>query len=179
MTLDLSRPDAEQLRAALNDIAALAHATPAPTASAELIDLISGLRRRTARRRAVAVAAASALAFGGTSVAAAETGTLPPKVQDVVANFADEHLPVRLPHADEVKVKPVKPTNPPYDAPGHVRNKPKKAKPVNSAAPGQMQKLTKPNPRLPGPARPADPGSRGKAKAADAKASHVHKAKKK
>jgi type IV secretory pathway VirB10-like protein len=180
MTSGLPDRDAEQIRVALRDIAALSH-EPAPPASAEVLALLSGgVSRRVVRHRALVAAAAGALAFGGTSVAAA-SNNLPTKAQEAIADFADEHLPVTVPHPTDdapssTPVKPVKPTNAPYDAPGHVRNKPKAPIPAPTTPPGQVQKLTKPDPHLPGPAKPADPGSHGKAKAADARADKADKA---
>jgi hypothetical protein len=112
------------------------------------------------RRRAIFVAAAAgALALGGFSAAAAGN-RLPDRVQEAVADATGGVVP-----------HPVKPTNPPYDAPGHILNKPKATKTPkpdadttpNPAAPGQIQKSTKPDPTAPGPAHPTDPGSHGRA----------------
>jgi hypothetical protein len=152
--LELGAADTAAVRAVLDDVAALAMEVPAP--SAEVRALLGGavpFRRR--RHAAVVTAAAAALALGGVSAAAA-ANRLPDPVQEIVAD-ATEGLPVQVPH-------PVKPANPPYDAPGHVTHKPKEPKPAAATtAPGQVQKSTKPDPTAPGPARPADPGSHGRA----------------
>jgi hypothetical protein len=160
--LDLTTDEAGRVRAALNDVAALANEIPEP--SEDVRALLGGaipLRRR--RRTPYVAAVAVALALGGVSAAAA-ANRLPDPIQKIVADTADGVLPINVPH-------PVKPTNPPYDAPGHVRNKPKAPKPGNSVTPqpahptppGQVQKATKPDPKAPGPAKPADPGSFGRA----------------
>ena len=147
--LGVSGRDADQLRALLSEVAGLAHEVPEP--SDDVRALLGGASPLRPRRHLVFLAAAAgALAFGGVSAAAA-ANRLPDRVQEV---FADATGGV-VPH-------PVKPTNPPYDAPGHVLNKPKTPAPHNSAAPGQVQKLTKPDPTAPGPARPADPGFHGR-----------------
>lgn len=175
-----------QMRATLVALAEAADATPVPAPSDAVLALISaGIHPRVLRRRAAVAAAAGALAFGGTSVAAAENA-LPAPVQRAVAGFANAHLPVTLPTPTDTPAKPVKPTNAPYDVPGHVRHKPKATKtpkPVKTTAPGQVQKLTKPDTALPGPAHPANPGSHGRAHHAtksghkDSKPSHSHRAK--
>src|SRR5689334_14845023 len=94
---EFSDSESDTLRAVLNDIAMSVHTAPAPPPSAEVLRLIGGgVRQRTLHHRAIAIAGAGALAFGGTSVAAAQSGNLPPKVQNVVADFANEHLPVNV-----------------------------------------------------------------------------------
>ena len=165
--LGVSGVQADQLRALLGEVAGLAHEVPEP--SDDVRTLLGGaipLRSHpsaggTSRLRGTIVAAAvGALALGGVSAAAA-TNLLPDPVQEVAADATGGVVP-----------HPVKPSNPPFDAPGHV-DKPKatktpkpdaakKPKPLNTAAPGQIQKLTKPDPTAPGPARPADPGSHGR-----------------
>lgn len=159
--LGVGGAESDQLRALLGEIAGLAHELPEP--SDDVRALLGGaipLRRR--RRAAYLAAAVGALALGGVSAAAA-TNRLPEPVQEVVADATGGVVP-----------HPVKPTNPPYDAPGHVINKPKATKtpkpdatktpkPPNTTAPGQIQKSTKPDPTAPGPAHPADPGSHGRA----------------
>jgi hypothetical protein len=160
--LGVSTRDTATVRSVLNDIAALAGDAPEP--SPEVRVLLSGAAPLRPRHRAAFVAAAAgALALGGVSAAAA-ANRLPDPIQEIVANATEGVLPVSVPH-------PVKPANPPYDAPGHVRNKPKAPKPTpstsNTDAPGQIQKATKPDPSAPGPARPADPGSHGRARNAD------------
>ena len=153
--------EADQLRTLLGEVAGLAHEVPEP--SDDVRALLNGaVLLRPRRRMLIVAAAAGALAISGVSAAAA-TNRLPDRVQQVVADATGGVIP-----------HPVKPTNPPLDAPGHVLNKPKATKtpkpddsktpkPLNSDAPGQLQKLTKPNPTAPGPARPADPGSHGRA----------------
>jgi hypothetical protein len=157
--LGVSSVQAEQVRALLGEVAGLAHEVPEP--SADVRALLGGatpLRRHpraggTSRSRGTIVAAAvGALAFGGVSTAAA-TNRLPDPVQEVVADATGGVVP-----------HPVKPSNPPPDAPGHV-DKPKAtktAKPLSTAAPGQIQKPKKPDPAAPEPAQPADPGSHGR-----------------
>jgi hypothetical protein len=163
---DLGAHEAAAVRAVLDDIAALAAEVPEP--SSDVRAFLSGAVPMRSRRRGIVVAAAaSALALGGVSAAAA-SNRLPDPIQEIVANATEGVLPVDVPH-------PAKPVNPPYDAPGHVRNKPKAPKPThpatpsasNTDAPGQIQKSTKPSPAAPGPARPADPGSHGRARNAD------------
>jgi len=158
--LGVSGAESDQLRALLGEVAALAYELPDP--SDDVRGLLSGaIALRPRRRTLVAAAAVGALALGGVSAAAA-ANRLPEPVQEVVADATGGVVP-----------HPVKPTNPPYDAPGHVINKPKATKapkphetktpkPLNTAAPGQLQKLTKPDPAAPGPAHPADPGSHGR-----------------
>lgn len=162
MIADLGVNDAEanQVRALLGEVAGLAHEVPEP--SDDVRALLNGaVPLRPRRRTALVAAAVGALAFGGVSAAAA-ANRLPDRVQEIVADATDGVLPVDIPH-------PVKPVNPPYDAPGHIKNKPKAPKPSdspkpdNTTAPGQIQKSTKPDPKAPGPARPADPGSHGRA----------------
>jgi len=177
MLADLGVDDAgaDQLRALLAEVADLAHEVPAP--SDDVRALLGGATPlRSRRRMAIVAAAAGALTLGGVSAAAA-TNRLPEQVQEVVADATGGVVP----HP----VKPVKPTNPPYDAPGHIRNKPKATakpedttspKPANAEAPGQIQKLTKPDPTAPGPAHPADPGSHGRAHNPDKTNSSDHPA---
>jgi hypothetical protein len=153
--------ESDQLRALLGEVAGLAHEVPEP--SDDVRALLGGAIPLRPHRRAVIVAAAvGALALGGVSAAAA-ANRLPEPVQEVVADATGGVVP-----------HPVKPTNPPYDAPGHIFNKPKATKtpkpdatktpkPLNTTAPGQIQKLTKPEPTASGPAHPADPGSHGRA----------------
>jgi hypothetical protein len=160
--LGLSGADADGLRALLGAVAGLADEVPEP--SDDVRALLGGAIPLRPRRRAALVAAAvGALAFGGVSAAAA-TNTLPDPVQEVVADATGGVVP-----------HPVKPTNPPFDAPGHVLIRPnatktpkpdatKTPKPLNTTAPGQIQKSTKPDPTAPGPAHPADPGSYGRAR---------------
>ena len=150
---------ADQLRALLGEVAGLANEVPEP--SDDVRALLGGaIPLRSHRRAAIVAAAVGALALGGVSAAAA-TNRLPDPVQEVAADATGGVVP-----------HPVKPSNPPHDAPGHV-DKPKatktpkpdatkKPKPLNTAAPGQIQKLTKPDPTAPGPAHPADPGSHGR-----------------
>jgi len=160
--LGVSGSDADALRRLLGDVASLADDVPEP--SDDVRALLSGaVPLRPSRRRAAFVAAAAgALALGGVSAAAA-ANRLPDRVQEVVADATGGAVP-----------HPVKPANPPYDAPGHVVNKPKATKtpkpehtkaptPSNTDAPGQILKSTKPDPTAPGPAHPADPGSHGRA----------------
>ena len=166
--------EADPLRNALGDIAVLAE-LPAPNASAAVLDLIhGGVRRRIVRRRMFAAAAAGALALGGTSAAAAQNA-LPAPAQEAIASFADDHLPVTVPHpakpdpAQTHPASPVRPTDPPIDAPGRLRNDPQGPKEAHhSEAPGQIQKRTKPVPSAPGPAAPADPGAHGRVHGSDA-----------
>ena len=157
--LGVSGVEAEEFRALLGEVAGLAHELPEP--SDDVRALLGGaIPLRPHRRLGLVAAAVGALAFGGVSAAAA-TNRLPDPVQQVVADATRGVVP-----------HPVKPTNPPYDAPGHVINKPKATAapqptrtptPLNTTAPGQIQKQTKPDPTAPGPARPADPGSHGRA----------------
>jgi hypothetical protein len=154
--LDLRGSEADALRGLLGDVAGLANEVPTP--SDDVRALLGGAVPLRSRRRAVFVSAAAAtLALGGVSAAAA-ANRLPDRVQEVVADATGGAVP-----------HPIKPTNPPSDAPGHVFDKtPKpdesdKPDPQNSSAPGQIQKLTKPDPTAPGPAHPADPGSHGRA----------------
>lgn len=131
MTSALPDRDAQLVQEALSEIAGLAH-TPAPVASAEVLDLIGGgVRRRIIRRRVIVAAAAGVLAVGGTSVAAA-TNSLPPKAQEAIAKFADNHLPFTVPHPKDgtSSSKPVKPINPPRDAPTLVPKKPNEPTPA-------------------------------------------------
>lgn len=170
MASDLPHEEAEQVRHALTEIAMLAQ-TPAPPMSAELMRLVhGGLNRRSRRRRAAVAAAAGVFALGGTSVAAAQN-TLPAPAQQAIAEFADDHLPVSVPHPEAAPtLAPVQQTTPQADEADEARlraQKAKEPKPANTTAPGQIQKLTKPDPRLPGPARPADPGSHGRDNNAD------------
>jgi len=156
--LGVSGAEAERLRTLLGEVAGLAHEVPEP--SDDVRALLGGAIPLRSRRRAILIAtAAGALAFGGVSAAAANR--LPSPVQEVVADATGGVVP-----------HPVKPTNPPSDAPGHVVDKPKPTKtpkpdatpkPLNTTAPGQIQKLTKPAPTAPGPAHPSDPGSHGRA----------------
>ncbi len=157
--LGLSGVQTERLRELLVEVADLAHEVPEP--SEDVRALLSGaIPLRSRRRAAIVAAAAGALALGGVSAAAA-ANRLPSPVQEVVADATGGVVP-----------HPVKPTNPPFDAPGHVANKPKTTPspkpdatptPLNTTAPGQIQKSTKPEPTAPGPAHPADPGSHGRA----------------
>lgn len=171
--------EADPLRAALGDLEVLAE-IPAPSASAAVLGLIhGGVRRQIIRRRVFITAAASALALGGTSAAAAQNA-LPAPAQEAIASFADDHLPVTVPHpaqpnsaqpnsAHRKSAHPVRPTDPPIDAPGWLRNDPQGPKePHHSEAPGQLQKRTKPAPGAPGPAKPLDPGAHGRAHGRDA-----------
>lgn len=161
--------EADPLRAALTDIAALAEG-PVPSPSAAVLDLIDGgVRRHIRRRRAFVAAAAGALVLGGTSAAAARNA-LPAPAQEAIASFADDHLPVTVPHpAKPSAVVPVRPTSAPTDAPGRLRNEPGGPQdPGKLEAPGQIQKRTKPDPGAPGPARPADPGAHGRGHGSDA-----------
>ena len=156
--LDVTGTEADRLRAVLSEVAGLANEMPEP--SADVRAMLGGavpLPRR--RQAAVVVAAVGALALGGVSAAAA-ANRLPDRIQEVVAD-ATGALPVKAPH-------PVKPVDAPNDAPGQLKDKPTPdpsdtPEPINTSAPGQIQKLTKPDPTDPGPARPADPGSHGRA----------------
>lgn len=149
--LELTGAEAEGLRALLGDVAGLASEVPEPSQNVRA--LLGGAVPLRSRRRLAAVAAvAGALALGGVSAAAA-ANRLPSHVQEVVADATGGVVP-----------HPVKPTDPPNDAPG--RDKPDQPdRPTNAPddAPGQIQKSTKPDPSDPGPARPADPGSHGRA----------------
>jgi len=163
--LGVSGADADQLRALLGEVAGLAHEAPEPSDDVRAL-LAGAIPLRPRRRMVIVAAAAGALALSGVSAAAA-TNRLPDRVQEVVADATGGVIP-----------HPVKPTNPPVDAPGHVLNKPKATKtpkpdhtktpkPLNTEAPGQIQKSTKPDPTATGPAHPADPGSHGRAHNAD------------
>lgn len=158
--LGVSTTEANALRAILSEVAGLANEVPEP--SDEVRALLGGAIPLRSRRRLGAVAVVvGALALGGASAAAA-ANQLPDPVQEVVANATGGVVP-----------HPVKPTNPPADAPGHVTEPTatptptaaptKTPKPENTTAPGQLQKQTKPDPTAPGPARPSDPGSHGRA----------------
>lgn len=167
----------ERLLSTLTDLRA--QAKDVPVASPEVVALLQGATplRANSRQRLVFAAAAGALAFGGASAAAA-TNNLPDPLQEVVAKVTG------APHPDEhAGPKPVKPTNAPDDAPGQLKDKadhPNNGSNAqgansghdNSDAPGQIQKATKPDPSDDGPAKPADPGSHGRARAADVQASH-------
>lgn len=150
--LGVSGARADQIRALLAEIAGLAHEVPEPSDDVRAL-LDGAMPLRSHRRAAIVAAAVGALALGGVSAAAA-TNRLPDPVQEVAADATGGVVP----HPD--------------NAPGHV-NKPKatkmpkpdvtrKPKPLNPAAPGQVQKLNKPDQSAPGPARPADPGSHGR-----------------
>lgn len=153
--LGVGEVEAHQLRGVLGQVAGLANEVPEPSDEVRaLLDGAVPLSRR--RHRVLLAAAAGALAFGGVSAAAA-TNRLPDPIQEIAANAADGVLPVDIPH-------PVKPVDPPTDAPGHVKDHDDK----NDDAPGQIQKDTKPDPTAPGPAHPADPGSHGRAHHPDA-----------
>lgn len=176
--------DEAALRAALTDIGALANEVPEPSAWVQQMirgELVlagtaeaatEGIGQRSARRLGIAVVAGT-LAFGGASAAAA-TNSLPASLQEAVAK-ATESLPISAPHP-----KPVKPINPPTDAPGQLKDhseddetdNPVETPGDNADAPGQIQKATKPDVADPGPARPADPGSHGRARAAEVQADH-------
>jgi hypothetical protein len=146
--LDVSAAEAATLRGLLGEVAELANEVPTP--SDDVRALLGGAIPLRQRRRALVVAAAAAtLALGGVSAAAA-ANRLPDRVQEAVADATGGAVP-----------HPVKPTNPPDDAPGHVFKEDEDSK--HSDAPGQIQKSTKPDPSAPGPARPEDPGSHGRA----------------
>jgi len=148
--LGVSGAEADRLRGVLSEVGRLASEVPEP--SADVRAMLGGAIPLRPRRHSVIVAAAvGALAFGGVSAAAA-ANRLPDRIQEAVADVT-EPLPVKAPH-------PVKPVDPPIDAPGHIKNKPKTDD--DTSAPGQIQKLTKPDPDAAGPARPADPGSHGR-----------------
>lgn len=160
--LGVSGAEADRLRGVLSEVGGLASEVPEPSADVRAM-LGGAIPLRPRRRSVIVVAAVGALAFGGVSAAAA-ANRLPDRIQEAVADVT-EPLPVKAPH-------PVKPVDPPIDAPGHIKNKPKATKtpkpddtpkPINTSAPGQIQKLTKPDPTASGPARPADPGSHGRA----------------
>jgi hypothetical protein len=156
----------ERLRSALTNLRA--EATEVPVASPDVVALLQGatpLQARS-RQRMLAAAAAGALVFGGASAAAA-TNNLPDPIQEVVANVTGAPHP-----GDRPGVKPVKPTNAPSDAPGQLKDKSDHPHGDNSDAPGQIQKATKPDPSADGPAKPADPGSFGRARAEEVQASH-------
>lgn len=164
LTGELPADEATRMRAALSEIAALADG-PAPLMSAEVRRLVHhGVRRRIVGRRAGIAALAGVFALGGTSVAAAQN-VLPAPAQAAIARFADDHLPITVPRPAPAAAVPTQPTNAPSDAPGQLKKGPKAAH--NTDAPGQIQKQTKPDPRAPGPARPADPGSHGRAHGSD------------
>lgn len=157
--LGVSGVQADQLRVLLGEVAGLAHEVPEPSDDVRAL-LAGAIPLRSHRRAAIVAAAVGALALGGVSAAAA-TNRLPDPVQEIAADATGGVVP-----------HPVKPSNPPHDAPGHV-DKPKatktakpdatkKPKPLKTAIPGQIQKLTKPDPTAPGPAHPADPGSHGR-----------------
>ena len=151
--LGVTGVEADQLRALLGEVAGLAHEVPAPADNVRaLLGGATPLRPR--HRAAIASAVIGALAFSGVSAAAA-ANRLPDAVQEVVADATGGVVP-----------HPVKPTNPPDDAPGHVfkqNDGDDNDDSENSEPPGQIQKSTKPDPSDPGPARPADPGSHGRA----------------
>jgi hypothetical protein len=165
--------EADPLREALGDIAVLAQLA-APAASAPVLDLIhSGVRHRMIRRRVFVAAAAGALALGGASAAAAQN-VLPAPAQEAIASFADDHLPVTVPHPERPQpaqthpASPVRPTDPPIDVPGRLRNDPQGPKEAHpSEAPGQIQKRSKPSPAVTGPGKPVDPGAHGRAHRGD------------
>jgi hypothetical protein len=153
--LGVGGAEADQLRALLGEVAALAHEVPEPSDGVRA--LLGGaipLRRRrpsaggTSRLRGIVVAAVGALAFGGVSAAAA-ANRLPEPVQEIVADATGGVVP-----------HPIKPTNAPHDAPGHGSNKSKATTGPSTTAPGQIQKSTKHDPAAPGPAHP---GSHGRA----------------
>jgi hypothetical protein len=164
--LDLAASD--QLRSTLTDIRGLAK--DVPVASPDVVAMLQGATPlgRSSRQRLAVAAAVGALAFGGASAAAA-TNNLPDPIQEVVANVTGAPHP----SDDRPGVKPVKPTDAPSDAPGQLKDKPAKADHDNSDAPGQIQKGTKPDTASDGPAKPADPGSHGQARADDVQASHT------
>jgi hypothetical protein len=153
--LGVGGAEADQLRALLGEVAALAHEVPEP--SDDVRTLLAGAIPLHRRRRTVFVAAAvGALALGGVSAAAA-ANRLPGPVQEVVADATGGVVP-----------HPSKPASPPHDTPGHGFAKPKERKKHNSTAPGQIHKsamphkreVPPPEPAVPGP---ADPGSHGRA----------------
>lgn len=174
---DLGYADDDQLRDALLEIRGLAK--DVPIASPAVVALLQGTTplRMPARRRVAIAAVAGTLVFGGASAAAA-TNNLPEPLQAVVAKVTGAPRP----HADKPtssRPKPVKPTNAPDDAPGRLKGKSDRdhasgQKTDNSDVPGQVQKVTKPATSAPGPAKPADPGSHGRARADDAKADHTN-----
>jgi hypothetical protein len=148
--LGVSTAEAAHLRALLGQVAGLAREVPEP--SDDVRALLGGAISLGRRRRTVFIAAAvGALAFGGVSAAAA-ANRLPEPVQEIVADATGGVVP-----------HPVKPTIPPYDAPGHVVSKHKATKTPHTSAPGQNQKSTKPDPTAPGPAHSVGAGSHGRA----------------
>jgi hypothetical protein len=156
----------DHVRSMLTDMRA--QATEVPVASPNVVALLQGATPLRARshQRLVFAAAAGALAFGGASAAAA-TNNLPEPIQAVVAKVTGAPHP-----GDHPGVKPVKPTDAPSDAPGQLKDKSDHPQGDNSDAPGQIQKATKPDPSADGPAKPADPGSFGRARAEEVQASH-------
>jgi len=156
----------ERLRSTLTSLRA--QATDVPVASPTVVALLQGATPIPARsrQRMLAAAAAGALVLGGASAAAA-TNNLPDPIQEVVAHVTGAPHP-----GDRPGVKPVKPTNAPSDAPGQLKDKSDHPHGDNSDAPGQIQKATKPDPSADGPAKPADPGSFGRARADEVQATH-------
>lgn len=176
MLADLGFDDAgnARLRSALTELRT--SATEVPVASPDVVALLQGATRvrRLPHRRAVVAVAAGALAFAGASAAAA-TNNLPDPIQEAVAKVTGAPHPDNRPEA-----KPVKPTDAPNDAPGQLTDDGDEGPESgnaghrdNSGAPGQIQKVTKPDPAADGPARPADPGSHGRARAYDVQSSHT------
>jgi hypothetical protein len=159
--LELNDAEAAQMRGLLREIAGLADETPIPSEAVRA--MVSGaIPLRSRRRVALVAVAAGSLALSGVSAAAA-ANRLPDPIQEMVAELTAP-LPVKAPRPD----KPVRPVDAPNDAPGQLKDrspsKPDKPDaPTNTDAPGQIQKLTKPDPGAPGPARPADPGAHGRA----------------
>jgi hypothetical protein len=148
--LGVGGAEADQLRALLGEVAALAHEVPEP--SEDVRALLGGAIPLHRRHRTLAVAAvAGALALGGVSAAAA-ANRLPEPVQEVVADATGGVVP-----------HPVKPAGPPHDTPGHGFTRPKATKEHSSTVPGQIQKSTKPDRAAPGPAHPASPSPHGRA----------------
>jgi len=147
--LGVGGAEADQLRALLGKVAALAHEVPEP--SDDVRALLAGAIPLHRRRRTVWVAATvGALALGGVSAAAA-ANRLPEPVQEVVADATGGVVP-----------HPVKPAAASRDTPGHGFTRPKATKKHSSTVPGQIQKSTKPDRAAPGPAHPANPGSPGR-----------------
>jgi hypothetical protein len=176
MLADLGFDDAgnDQLRSSLTELRA--SATEVPVASPDVVALLQGTTpiRRLPHGRVVVAVAAGALAFGGASAAAA-TNNLPDPIQEAVAKVTGAPHPDHRPEA-----KPVKPTDAPNDAPGQLTDKGDEgpesgnaSRSDNSRAPGQIQKATKPDPADDGPAKPADPGSHGRARAYDVQFGHT------
>ncbi len=163
MVADLELNDAEtaRMRGLLREIAELADETPIPSAAVRA--LMSGaIPLRSRRRVALVGVAVGTLTLSGVSAAAA-ANRLPDPIQEMVAELTAP-LPVKAPHPD----KPVRPVDAPNDAPGQFKDRSpstpdKPDTPKKTDAPGQVQKLTKPDPGAPGPARPADPGAHGRA----------------